>query len=128
MHCLQTTDCNVPLGMKDKTIPDSSITASSELVDPNDGSLYKTYDGRLDNTRWWGPVEDQGSWVQVDFGYPQVKLINGIITQGSTWWSRWVETLKVEYGNSEDALIPILAGAGPKVYPKKVGKHVNALA
>ena len=93
-------------------------------MDPNDGSLDKTYDGRLDNTRWWGPVEDQGSWVQVDFGYPQVKLINGIITQGSTWWSRWVETLNVEYGNSKDALIPILEGAGPKVCPKKLGKHL----
>ena len=100
--------------MQDKTIPDSSITASSVLLDPNDNTyLYEPFLGRLENDEFWAPADSAGSWVQVDFG--AVKRVNGIRTQGSVWWERWVETLQVQYGNSTDALTPILEDGAPKV-------------
>ena len=109
--------CLEPLGMKDKTIPDSSITASSALVDPNDNTfVYNGYEGRLDAQAFWMPLSDPSSWVQVDFGYPNVRNINGIITQGSAWWNRWVETLQVKYGHDAGVvLLTILEDGFPKV-------------
>ena len=104
--------------MKDKTIPDSSITASSALLDPNDNIfVYNGYEGRLDAGAFWMPERDPSSWVQVDFGYPNVRDVNGIITQGSAWWERWVETLQVKYGHDAGAvLMTILEDGFPKVY------------
>ena len=101
--------------MQDKTIPDSSITASSVLVDPNDNTyLYQAALGRLENDEFWAPADNAGSWVQVDFG--AVKRVNGIRTQGSVLpWERWVEALQVHYGNSTDALKSILEDGSPKV-------------
>ena len=102
--------------MKDMTIPDTNITASSALLDPNDNTyVYHAYFGRLDGEAFWNPSDDNRSWIQVDFGYPNVKDINGIITQGSTWWDRWVETFQVEYGNNETLMMTILEEGLPKV-------------
>ena len=122
MLTLQKSGCTSPLGIKDKTIPDSYITASSAAEDPNgetdhEGNVfvYNGHQGRLDNVFFWTPSQNQGSWVQVDFGYPNVKRMNGIVTQGSNYWEYWIVTLNVEYGNSADGLIPILDGGSPKV-------------
>ena len=114
---LHTTGCLNPLGMKDDTIPDSNIKASSALLDPNDGVfVYNGYEGRLDAGAFWLPSDSSSSWVQVDFGYPNFKVINGIITQGSNYWNRWVKTLQVQYRNDVDgALLTILEGDSPKV-------------
>ena len=108
--------------MKDETIPDLSITASSAFLDPNgykeqNGNVfvYDGFKGRLDWDSFWKPANNEGSWVQVDFGYLYVKLINGIITQGSIFWDQWVETLKVQYGNNTHFLTDILDGRSPKV-------------
>ena len=108
--------------MKERTIPDSYIMASSAAQDPNGETnengnvfLYNGHRGRLDNVYFWNPSLSQGCWVQVDFGYPYVKRVNGIITQGSSWWQYWVITLNVQYGNSADNLTPILEGSSPKV-------------
>ena len=105
--------------MKDNTIPDSNITASSALLDPNDNTyVYHAYLGRLDGEAFWNPSDNPSSWVQVDFGYPNVRDINGIITQGSAWWNRWVETLQVKYGHNETLMVTILEDGFPKVQLK----------
>ena len=102
--------------MKDDTIPDSSLTASSAYLDPNNGVFYYNgYEGRLDAGAFWLPT-DTSPWVQVDFGYPNIKVINGIITQGSNYWFRWVETLQVQYRNDANgALLTIIEVDSPKV-------------
>ena len=84
--------------------------------------LYEAFLGRLENDEFWAPADDAGSWVQVDFG--AVKRVNGIRTQGSVWWERWVETLQVQYGNSTDALTPILEDGSPKVCAKALLNYI----
>ena len=97
-------------------IPDLSITASSALLDPNTNVFtYDGFNGRLDGNAFWNPTDNEDSWVQVDFGYPIVKVMNGIVTQGSSWWFNWVETLKVQYRNNTGSLTTILDGGRPKV-------------
>ena len=117
------TRCLAPLGMKDKTIQDLSITASSAQLDPNGRNdrcdnvfAYNGSVGRLDaNTSWLPFGNDVGPWVQVDFGYCNVKRVNGIITQGSNYWDGWVQTLQVQYGMRIDTLTPIRENRVPKV-------------
>ena len=113
---MHITGCLKPLGMKDDTIPDSSITASSAYLDPNNGVFYYNgYEGRLDAGAFWLPADSSSPWVQVDFSYPNVKVINGIITQGSNYWYRWVKTLQVQYSDENGVFLTILEDDSPKV-------------
>ena len=97
--------------------PWASITASSALIDPNDNTYaYHGYLSRLDGEAFWNPSDNPSSWVQVDFRYPNVRDITGIITQGSTWWDIWVKTLQVKYGHYAGVtLLTILEDGFPKV-------------
>uniref|UniRef100_A0A8C2P815 Uncharacterized protein n=1 Tax=Capra hircus TaxID=9925 RepID=A0A8C2P815_CAPHI len=83
--------CTEPLGLKDNTIPNKQITASS---------YYKTwglsafswfpYYARLDNwgkfNAWTAQTNSASEWLQIDLG--SQKRVTGIITQGDdgvTW-------------------------------------------
>ena len=95
-------DQSTPLGMKDGTIADSQITASSNYRN------YGPWRGRLGNTRSWATKTENASspWIQVKF--LNVVVITGVQTQGGYYWNQktyyenWVETLHVQYEDYPD--------------------------
>ena len=74
--------CDSPLGMEDRRIPDSQITASSEYDSnhgPTNARLNRPADGSTIGA-WSARTNDLLPWIQVDFGAP--KMVSGIMMQG----------------------------------------------
>ncbi|EDO41037.1 predicted protein, partial [Nematostella vectensis] len=89
--------CAAPLGMKDKSIPDKSITASSEW-DAN----HSPDRSRLDTARqdkktgaWSARHNNRAQWLQIDFG--KATQVTGIVTQGRNDSNQWVQGYKLEF-------------------------------
>ncbi|XP_036041296.1 lactadherin isoform X2 [Onychomys torridus] len=96
--------CSEPLGLKNNSIPDSQITASSS---------YKTWNlrafgwyphlGRLDMqgkiNAWTAQSNSNKEWLQVDLGTQ--KEVTGIITQGARDFGhiQYVASYKVAFSN-----------------------------
>ncbi|KAK7810161.1 hypothetical protein U0070_026784 [Myodes glareolus] len=96
--------CSEPLGLKNNTIPDSQITASSS---------YKTWNlrafgwyphlGRLDMqgkiNAWTAQSNSDKEWLQVDLGTQ--RQVTGIITQGARDFGhiQYVASYKVAHSN-----------------------------
>lgn len=96
--------CSEPLGLKNNTIPDSQMSASSS---------YKTWNlrafgwyphlGRLDNqgkiNAWTAQSNSDKEWLQVDLGTQ--KQVTGIITQGARDFGhiQYVASYKVAYSD-----------------------------
>lgn len=96
--------------MKDKTIADAQITASSYYID-NGGKHddhYYPYLARLHlkGTNWMTAEENPSNpWIQVDMLTNRV--IRGIKTQGGhpPHLQQWTTMLQIKYGDSEDSLV-----------------------
>nr|XP_060473426.1 lactadherin [Panthera onca] len=97
--------CAEPLGMKDNTIPDRQITASSiyRTWGLNAFSWYPFY-ARLDKqgkfNAWTAQTNDASEWLQVDLGTQ--RQVTGIITQGARDFGhiQYVAAYKVAYSNN----------------------------
>ncbi|XP_018584646.2 coagulation factor V [Scleropages formosus] len=76
--------CSVPLGMEQRTIKDSQITASSSASNWLHG-LWHPWLARLNNqgavNAWQAKYNDMQQWLQVEL--KDVKKITGIVTQGA---------------------------------------------
>ena len=95
----QEYDCHKPLGMADRRIPDSSLSASSQY-----NSWHGVKHGRLNNNKgatvWMAAQNVAGEYIQVDLGDEFV--ITGVVTQGRNW-SRSPQYIKEYYvGFSSD--------------------------
>ncbi|VTJ91371.1 Hypothetical predicted protein, partial [Marmota monax] len=96
--------CSEPLGLKDNTIPDKQITASSSFKTWGLRAFgwYPFY-GRLDRqgkfNAWTAQTNDASEWLQVDLG--SQKEVTGIITQGARDFGhiQYVAAYKVAYSN-----------------------------
>ncbi|KAK3716433.1 hypothetical protein QZH41_016842, partial [Actinostola sp. cb2023] len=81
--CSSNEDCVIPLGIRSKRIPDSSMTASSSLS----GNL--PHYARLHNSKYWCAAEKKKSeYLQIDLG--KMQTINKIAIQGRGRWNNWV--------------------------------------
>lgn len=99
--------CSEPLGLKNNTIPDSQITASSS---------YKTWNlrafgwyphlGRLDNqgkiNAWTAQSNSAKEWLQVDLGTE--KRVTGIITQGARDFGHIQYVASYKVAHSDDGV------------------------
>lgn len=99
--------CSEPLGLKNNTIPDSQITASSS---------YKTWNlrafgwyphlGRLDNqgkiNAWTAQSNSAKEWLQVDLGTQ--KRVTGIITQGARDFGHIQYVASYKVAHSDDGV------------------------
>lgn len=99
--------CSEPLGLKNNTIPDSQITASSS---------YKTWNlrafgwyphlGRLDNqgkiNAWTAQSNSAKEWLQVDLGTQ--KKVTGIITQGARDFGHIQYVASYKVAHSDDGV------------------------
>ncbi|KAM5292288.1 lactadherin [Ctenodactylus gundi] len=98
--------CSEPLGLKDNTIPDKQMTASSSYKMWGLAAFgwYASY-GRLDKqgkfNAWTAQNNGPGAseWLQVDLGSP--KQVTGIITQGARDFGhiQYVAAYKVAYSS-----------------------------
>ncbi|XP_066295702.1 uncharacterized protein [Branchiostoma lanceolatum] len=86
--------CLEPLGMEDRSIPDSRITASSVR-----SVNHKTYHGRLNSlegqSAWVAGVNERGQWLQIDLGGTAV--VHGVVTQGRATYDQWVTSYKLQH-------------------------------
>ena len=92
------TVCSSPLGMKDGTIQDSQITASSEFNSDTHGKNNARLDrpaGDDTTGAWSSGIDDLNQWIGVEF--VTYKHVSGIILQGRSDYARWVTKYKVEY-------------------------------
>ena len=99
---LSTIRRSEKLGLEDGSIPDESLSASSNW---NDGYFVSTpAAGRLnkippdDKTigAWHARVKDTNQWIQVDLGNPT--YVTGVLTQGRNGVAaQWVTKYKVQF-------------------------------
>ncbi|XP_020914400.2 EGF-like repeat and discoidin I-like domain-containing protein 3 [Exaiptasia diaphana] len=92
-----------PLGMQNRAIPDSSITASSYL-----GKEYKPQQGRLHIKSvisssgkagsWIPKGQRAGDWLQVDLG--KVTRVQAVATQGRYDYNQWVRSYTLQYSSN----------------------------
>ncbi|XP_020609583.1 EGF-like repeat and discoidin I-like domain-containing protein 3 [Orbicella faveolata] len=92
--------CPVPLGMEDRTILDSQISASSVFA-----GNYAAQQARLHfkagggkTGGWSAKTNDDNQWLQVDL--QQTTRITRIATQGRNGYTpgQWVTQYKLQYG------------------------------
>ncbi|XP_024905523.1 lactadherin isoform X2 [Pteropus alecto] len=97
--------CAGPLGLKDNTIPDKQITASStyKTWGLNSFSWYPFY-ARLDKqgkfNAWTAEKNSASEWLQIDLG--SEKQVTGIITQGARDFGhiQYVAAYRLAYSNN----------------------------
>ena len=85
--------CITPLGMEHGVIRDNMISASSE----SPSFTLKARWARLNSTTgsWYARTTTGDQWIQVAFG--GLKLVSGVILQGSSSDAQWVTAFKIRY-------------------------------
>ena len=88
------------LGLEDGSIPDESLSASSNWVGPRtstpaSGRLNKIPPDADTIGAWHPTVADTNQWIQVDLGNPT--YVTGVLTQGRYEYSHWVTKYKVQF-------------------------------
>ena len=88
--------------MQSGAIPDSHITASSQLVDgfgaPR-SRLYILRNGSL-YAAWIPWAQDQDQWLQIDIGEP-LNVVTAVATQARGDYTRWVTSYKLQYSDKK---------------------------
>uniref|UniRef100_A0A673TPH3 Milk fat globule-EGF factor 8 protein n=1 Tax=Suricata suricatta TaxID=37032 RepID=A0A673TPH3_SURSU len=102
--------CAEPLGVKDGTVPDKQITASSTYRTWGLGAFsWYPYFARLDKqgkfNAWTAQTNDASEWLQVDLG--SERQVTGVITQGARDFGhiQYVAAYKVAYSNDSKSWI-----------------------
>ncbi|XP_071801334.1 retinoschisin-like [Asterias amurensis] len=92
------------LGLEDGSIPDESLSASSnwekrKVSTPADGRLNKIPPPADANTigAWHPSIADTNQWIQVDLSNPT--YVTGVLTQGryNVYYAQWVTKYKVQF-------------------------------
>ncbi|XP_078614209.1 putative carboxypeptidase X1 [Branchiostoma floridae x Branchiostoma japonicum] len=114
-----------PLGVESGQIPDTHITASSEVNSahgPRRARLYGVYDRRDGTGAWCAKSNDGNQWLQVDLGKPTE--IQGVVTQGRFGYHQWVETYKLHFSTDGNNWRPYTDASGrQKVFQGNVDSN-----
>ena len=102
--------------MESGAIPDSSITASSYMLESGWDRIPQY--SRLHSDRFWASAgSDSKPWIQTDLGSGH--MVTGLQTAGNNdtiCWGYWVEQITVKIGMNEEDLVFIESTNGqPKV-------------
>ncbi|XP_041484980.1 lactadherin-like isoform X2 [Lytechinus variegatus] len=116
-----------PLGIQDGSIPDTSITRSCSGIMPKAtiGRLHRSDEmnlsGQCDTAS--DDIDYFDNWVKIDLG--ELSTITGIITQGSSSYSRWITSLFISYSIDDAAWIFVLEQecGSPKVFTANYNMH-----
>ncbi|XP_071796193.1 uncharacterized protein [Asterias amurensis] len=104
--------CGHKLGMKDGSMPDARITASSQR-----DSYRQPSNARLNLNRCWIPANGSfvDSWLQIDVGINPVH-IEGVITQGRPGGDSWVTHYQVQYSIDGTAWLYVNGASTPQTF------------
>ena len=105
--CWCSVECSSPLGLQDRSIPDSALTASSAEAN------YPANRARLNNRGAWEPRSYRGAWFQVEFS--NVTNITAIATQGDPTYYGWVKSYSVYHSTDGQYFQP---------YHPRVGNYI----
>jgi len=112
-------DCNIPLGMTNRTIiPDEKITASSSL-NANSFPFFARLRGRGEGA-WCSAPSDNTPYLQIELD--KEKTITRIITQGSYHKLRWVTGLQLKY-LTEGKWVPYVKADGKQLLEGNTGSR-----
>ena len=89
--------CLEALGMQNKQIPDSAITASSESYSASYGRLHFLYRSRHVVGGWVARWNDQNPFFLVHFG--DWRKVTRVATQGRQDRDQWVKRFSLSYGH-----------------------------
>ncbi|KAL9982723.1 hypothetical protein ACROYT_G004806 [Oculina patagonica] len=94
--------CDSPLGVEDKSIPDSDITASSEYNINHGKNRVRLNTVETGNYQgaWCPRFNIPGEWIQINLR--KITKVTRIVTQGRQDYGQWVKTYKVCYGQKLD--------------------------
>ncbi|XP_077973562.1 lactadherin-like [Styela clava] len=104
------------LGMKNREIPDSAITASS-VYNNNHNSYHARLDNRYksnDRGAWSARFNRVGEWLQTDLGKPT--MVGGVISQGRHDSDEWIKTFTISCGHYSSTLESIHESGSTKVF------------
>ena len=87
--CWCSVECSSPLGLQDRSIPDSALTAGSAKP------CCPATEARLNNAGGWAPSTNLDTWLQIELKY--VTKITAIATQGRADLDNWVESYSVRH-------------------------------
>ena len=97
--------CQAPMGMEDKRIKDSQISAKTWLYfDRRDSRYYRPYFARLNYVKpsgGWCSADLTGQFIEVDL-LDNMK-VTAIATQGRHDGQEWVEEFRIEYQREKDS-------------------------
>ena len=98
------TECSIhALGMENKLLPDSAITASSVWPDPGHHPWLARLNNVPINGMFWGSwsaaLNEAGQWLQIDLG--EERLVTKLATQGrpSPDWPQWVTSYNILFSS-----------------------------
>ena len=94
-HFIKNTGfCTDPLGMEDRRILDSQLSASSMWASPHFANA-----SRLNGQFAWASAQnDLDQWIQVNFLVS--RAVSGVVVQGQgNEYDNWVKSYKVEFSN-----------------------------
>ena len=97
----EVTQCQDALGMKNMTITDSQLSASS-----HEGGGHTATSARLNgDSAWRAGNDDVNPWIRVDFD--QLTYVSGIATQGRPDRNnkQWVTKYRVHYNITDEGKI-----------------------
>ncbi|KAJ7370383.1 hypothetical protein OS493_032559 [Desmophyllum pertusum] len=97
-----TGQCNTPLGLEGKSIPDSDITASSQFNEYHVPSLCRLNTVNVGDLvgAWAARYKIPGEWIQINLR--KITMVTAIATQGRYDLSQWVTSYKICYGQKLD--------------------------
>ncbi|XP_033105774.1 uncharacterized protein LOC117108037 [Anneissia japonica] len=102
-------ECSSPLGMRDGSIPDGSLSVSSQW-DAIHGALGARYHSSRTSSNvgsWSAQVNDANQWIQVDFGTRDIVMVTGITTQGRSDHEQWVTAYNVQYSQNGETFLTV---------------------
>ncbi|RMX52485.1 hypothetical protein pdam_00013777, partial [Pocillopora damicornis] len=89
--------CVSPLGLTNKKLPNSALTASSEWDrnhGPSNARLYRVSGGGRSGA-WSAKLNNKGQWLEADLG--ETTAVAMVATQGRYDYDQWVKSFKVAY-------------------------------
>ncbi|XP_062291189.1 macrophage mannose receptor 1 [Scomber scombrus] len=91
IHTCEQKVCLHGLGVEDRNITDSQLSASSSI------GAYTPNKARLTGNSCWMPSGSAtSSWIQVNLG--QTRKVTGIVIQGCPQQDNWVTKFKIQHG------------------------------
>ena len=110
---------NSGLGVEDRRIYDTQITASSEF-DSNHGATNARLNRPAQGSTtggWSARTNDLNQWIQADLG--SVQSVSGVVMQGRNAYPQWVTKYRVQFSGDGKSWSNVVDANGQNVRKQK---------